>query len=110
ASDRHDRPARGGASVAVIASLRSISVQRGDMGTRMIAFNSIRIRIFSRHSIRACGAIVVSLTLAVVCVAAPVSAAPGQAEPQAAAIQSVVEQANQEQVQALATGETSVMS
>jgi len=50
------------------------------------------------------------LALVILCVATTAFAAPGQPDPQAAAIQAVIQQANQEQSQALATGDPSVMS
>ena len=53
--------------------------------------------------------IVLPLALLIVC-AATVAAAPGQQDPQLAAIQTTISTANQEQSQALATGDASVMS
>jgi hypothetical protein len=50
------------------------------------------------------------LTLVILCVATTASAAPGQPDPQIAAIQTVIQQANQEQSQALTSGDPSLMS
>ena len=51
-----------------------------------------------------------AFALMVLCVAPTAAAAPGQPDPQTAAIQTVIETANQEQAQALASGDPSVMS
>ena len=49
------------------------------------------------------------LTLGILCVSTTAFAAPGQPDPEATAIQTVIQQANQEQSQALTSGDPSVM-
>jgi hypothetical protein len=59
---------------------------------------------------RRVGLTVAPLTLVLLCLATSAFAAPGMPDPQVAAIQTVIQQANQEQSLALASGDPSVMS
>src|SRR3954466_13172323 len=71
---------------------------------------STEVRLLSRQPTCATRFVVSLLAFALACVATPAAAAPGPMDPEDAAIQDVIARANEEQIQALATGDSSVMS